>query len=543
MKLFETSFLDGKTYKERFFNTETNQSEYQIIPDLYEYFIPNSTGDFKLITDQNLKLKRLEGNSKQSRDQIGVTSPIYKNIRDNYWKSGDYNLNPRILYLDIETRALGAPDPENAPEQITLIQMLDSKNLEMYVLGLRPWEPESDYPLDYNVKYLNCKDEVQLLEAFLKVFKALDPLIIYAWNGEGFDYPYLYNRLKKLGLNPNKLSNYGTVKLDTKLDKNNHVENYILKSPGHYFLDLMRVYQKFVSDPQTSYALDNIAEVEVHSNKIDHSEFPTFDSFYTGEHYTISDTPFTERIRESIRQRMILRKTLKDPKEIKENESGILKDINFQFVYYGIRDVVLLKKIDDKRNLTKIISNSARTMGVLFNDALSTVKPWSCYISNVAFFEKLAMPKKEDFDSVSFEGAYVRDPVRGRHKWVMNFDVNSMYPQYSIAGFGMSPETLIPIAKLPVELREYILKYFKDKTDNEILEIPQEVFDNIDPILKKYNISLCTNGVCFDKSKMGIIPRLVNQIYDQRKKDKKTMHKYEQQLVKIDQILKDIEKS
>ena len=125
----------------------------------------------------------------------------------------------------------------------------------------------------------------------------------------------------------------------------------------------------------------------------------------------------------------------------------------------------------------------------------------------------------------------------------MNFDVNSMYPQYSIAGFGMSPETLIPIAKLPVELREYILKYFKDKTDNEILEIPQEVFDNIDPILKKYNISLCTNGVCFDKSKMGIIPRLVNQIYDQRKKDKKTMHKYEQQLVKIDQILKDIEKS
>ena len=71
--------------------------------------------------------------------------------------------------------------------------MLDSKNLEMYVLGLRPWEPESDYPLDYNVKYLNCKDEVQLLEAFLKVFKALDPLIIYAWNGEGFDYPYLYN--------------------------------------------------------------------------------------------------------------------------------------------------------------------------------------------------------------------------------------------------------------------------------------------------------------------------------------------------------------
>ena len=539
MKLFETSFFDGKSYRERFFNTETNHSEYQIIPDLYEYFIPNSTGDFRLITDQNLRLKRLEGNSKQSRDQIGVTNPIYKNIRDNYWKSGDYNLNPRILYLDIETRAVGAPDPENAPEQIILIQLLDSKNLEMYVLGLRPWKPESDYPLEYNVKYLYCKDEVQLLESFLKIFKALDPLIIYAWNGEGFDYPYLYNRIKKLGLNPNKLSNYGTVKLDVKLDKKNHVENYILKSQGHYFLDLMRVYKNFITDPRTSYSLDSIAEVEVHENKIEHDEFPTFDSFYTGEFYDIAETPFTERIRESIRQRMILRKTLKDPKEFQTNESNIIKDINFQFVYYGIRDVVLLKKIDDKLNFSKIISNSAKMMGVLFDDALSTVKPWSCYISNVAFLEKQAMPKREEIDLVPYVGAYVKEPVRGRHKWVMNFDVNSMYPQYSIAGFGMSPETLIPKAKMPPELREIVLKYFTDKTDEQILDIPQEVFDNIIPILKKYNISLCTNGVAFKKDIIGIIPRLVNQIYDQRKKDKKTMHKYEKQLVAIEQAIKE----
>ena len=301
----------------------------------------------------------------------------------------------------------------------------------------------------------------------------------------------------------------------------------------------MRVYKNFITDPRTSYSLDSIAEVEVHENKIEHDEFPTFDSFYTGEFYDIAETPFTERIRESIRQRMILRKTLKDPKEFQTNESNIIKDINFQFVYYGIRDVVLLKKIDDKLNFSKIISNSAKMMGVLFDDALSTVKPWSCYISNVAFLEKQAMPKREEIDLVPYVGAYVKEPVRGRHKWVMNFDVNSMYPQYSIAGFGMSPETLIPKAKMPPELREIVLKYFTDKTDEQILDIPQEVFDNIIPILKKYNISLCTNGVAFKKDIIGIIPRLVNQIYDQRKKDKKTMHKYEKQLVAIEQAIKE----
>ena len=55
---------------------------------------------------------------------------------------------------------------------------------------------------------------IVLMQNFLKIFKVMNPLIIYAWNGEGFDFPYLYYRLKKLGLDPNGLSNYGTVRVD-----------------------------------------------------------------------------------------------------------------------------------------------------------------------------------------------------------------------------------------------------------------------------------------------------------------------------------------
>lgn len=540
MRLFETTFRDGYDYFERYFNTETNKSESHKIDSKYEYFVPYSFGEYKLITDQNLRLTRLEGTSKQAKDQMGVIQPVYKHIRDTYWKNGTYNLSPRIAYLDIETRAKGEPDPLNAPEQITLIQVLDSKTNQAIVLGLRPWEPEEDYKLECDVKYVHCQDEISLLETFVKVFKAINPVVVYAWNGDGFDFPYLYNRMKNLGLNPNDLSNYGSVKLDIVEDPKTHRNCFKLNSPGHHFLDLMEVYKRFVLSPRASYALDSIAEVELNSHKVDHSEFPTFDSFYTGEAYTISDKPYSERIREQIRQRYIKKNSLTEgTQEYNENMSLLLKDINFQFVYYGVIDIVLLKKIDEKRNLSKIIVNISKTMGVNYKDVLGTVKPWSQYISNVALKESLVMPRIEQIEATQYEGAFVRHPVKGKHKWVLNFDVNSMYPQFSIAGFGMSPENLVPMAKLPMELRDLIQRYFANKSDQEILDIPETVWNEVTPILVKHNLCLTANGTCYKRDSVGIIPRLVNQIYDGRKLDKKEMFKYEQKEVEIEKVLEE----
>lgn len=540
MRLFETTFRDGYDYFERYFNTETNKSESHKIDSKYEYFVPYSFGEYKLITDQNLRLTRLEGTAKQAKDQMGVIQPVYKHIRDTYWKNGTYNLSPRIAYLDIETRAKGEPDPLNAPEQITLIQVLDSKTNQAIVLGLRPWEPEEDYKLECNVKYVHCQDEISLLETFVKVFRAINPVVVYAWNGDGFDFPYLYNRMKNLGLNPNDLSNYGSVKLDIVEDPKTHRNCFKLNSPGHHFLDLMEVYKRFVLSPRASYALDSIAEVELNSHKVDHSEFPTFDSFYTGEAYTISDKPYSERIREQIRQRYIKKNSLTEgTQEYNENMSLLLKDINFQFVYYGVIDIVLLKKIDEKRNLSKIIVNISKTMGVNYKDVLGTVKPWSQYISNVALKEGLVMPRIEQVEATQYEGAFVRHPVKGKHKWVLNFDVNSMYPQFSIAGFGMSPENLVPMAKLPMELRDLIQRYFANKSDQEILDIPETVWDEVTPILVKHNLCLTANGTCYRRDTVGIIPRLVNQIYDGRKLDKKEMFKYEQKEVEIEKTIEE----
>jgi len=586
---FETAWFNKDDFKYcvRLFDENTNKSVSKEIGSQYEYFVEDTNGEYCTLID-NIKVRKCYGKSKDAQNHYGVSSPIYHHIRDNYWNNNLYNKTPRVWYLDIETRALGAIDPHNAPYPIVLIQILDSFLKTMIVLGLRDWNADSDYKLDYPVKYIKFDSETELLKGYLKIFKTLNPLIVYAWNGVNFDFPYIYNRLNNLGLNGQSMSNYGAV--DSFINKQGEAT---FKANGHCYYDLIDVYKFFVKAPRSSYSLDYISKVEVKANKIEHPEFNTFDSFYTGEKYTISDEPYKEKYRELIRQGMIKRKNLKARQasekidlsnEITQNEKELIYNINFQFVYYGIVDVILLKKIDDKLNFTNQIVMIAQMMGILPSEVLATIKPWSQYLSNVVLQDKKVMPKKvesDDFDlnfvcydtqqkvmqyladhnlprrqkmnlsilsqdkklmktvdgELSLIGGYVMPPEKGKHKWVVNFDVNSMYPMLAMASFNMSPETYVPQEKLPNDLKILVNKYFSGQKDVDKLNVDPKILNQITTLLKKYNLSMAINGACFKRDKQGVIPRLVTDIYANRKKDKKMKQRYEAKKVLINKIL------
>src|SRR5574344_83949 len=501
------------------------------VPSQFEYYVQHNTGTYKYILDQNISLLKRLGTFKDAKDQYGVVNPIYRYIRDNYWGKG-YNLSPRIWHLDIETRADGSfPKPELAEKQITLIQIFDNKLETMIIFGLRDFEMENGYELPYKVKYIKCMDEIDLLSKYLAVFKKLDPLIIHAWNGLGFDYPYIHNRLKNLGMDPNLMSNYGKVEYSANTDNKTQKLMFNFSAHGHYYIDMLDAYKKFTPGIKSSYALDFISKIELGEGKVNHNEFTTFDSFYTGDSYQISNTPYDDKVREEIRQLKI-----KERNNENYDKDRLLKLLQFQFVYYGIKDVHLLKRLDDKINLTNIMSGMAQKMGCTIDDTMGTIKPWSAYISNVCYTMNLAFPPKQDYEKNMLKGGFVREPIMGRHKWVLSFDFNSMYPM-NMVGFNMSPETYVPLAKCPSDLRDLIMKYFNSQDEDKALDVSQDVWNKVTPLLQKYNYSMGINGALFDKSKEGIIPNLVWDIYTQRKKDKKTMLKYEKQKEIIQKII------
>ena len=499
MNKFEATWRDGYQMFERTYDTNLNRSVKKPINLPYEWFEQSSKGLYTYILDDSIKLEKKQGSAKNGREHYGFCDPMYRNIRDNYWnKDGGYNTEPTIWYLDIETRvgtcSTGFPVPEKAAEPISLFQIYDSVQQTMIVLGVREWEKQNEYTFDYPVKYIKCDDEIHLIDTFLNIFKKLDPLVIYAWNGSGFDFPYIYNRIKNLGMDTTRLSNYGKTTYSEYVFQGR--TEFKFRSDGHFFIDLMEVYKKFIFTPTSSYSLDNIASVELGQNKVDHSQYSTFDDFYTKGHD--------------------------------------------EFVYYGIIDTYLIKRLDDKLNFTVLMSMIAEKMGVQLSDSLGTVKPWSQYILNRSLLNHQVMPPKTEHPDPHVVGGYVRDPNKGKHKWVVSADVNSMYPLLGMVGFNMSPETYVPKHKLPTELRDIVLQYFNDQNEEKLLDLPEDVWEATIKSLETNNLALGINGAVFDKSNVGLIPELVQDIYDGRKKAKKTMFLYEQKKILIKEVMKEM---
>ena len=62
--------------------------------------------------------------------------------------------------------------------------------------------------------------------------------------------------------------------------------------------------------------------------------------------------------------------------------------------------------------------------------------------------KNIVIPQKtKSVKPEKFEGAYVKDPQVGMHKWVMSFDLNSLYP-HLIMQYNISPETLVSQEKV-----------------------------------------------------------------------------------------------
>ena len=536
MKLFESTWYEDYVYYERYFDTKLNKSIKKRIDLTHEWYEPRSNGLYSFVLDDSLKLEKKQGsNSKNARDKFGYVDPMYRNIRDNYWNKDAYNKNARTWYLDIETRvgvnSTGFPVPNKALEQITLIQFYDSVEDVMFVLGLRDWKHRADYEFDYEVKYVKCNNEVHLLEVFLGIFKKLDPLVIYAWAGSGFDFPYIYNRLKRIGLDPNKLSNYGNVKLSAN-EYQGRTE-YKLVSNGHYFIDMMDVYKKFTFKPVASYSLDTISNLELGENKVPHTEYAAFDDFYTGK-YIIPENP-TEIQKNSKIYKAAIAGDWDEVKELAHSE----------FVYYGAHDAYLMKLIDDNRNLSILLGMIAEKMGVQLSDSMGTVKPWARYIANKLMQENKVMPPDVKSDDPHVVGGYVRNCTKGKHRWVLSADVNSMYPMLGMVGFNMSPETFVPKSKLPDDLKDIILSHWSrfNVNTSEIFDVSPENKKITSELLNKYNYSMGANGAIFNKDKIGLVPTMIQDIYKTRKQAKKTQFKYEQRKVLIGELIKSREQS
>jgi len=164
-----------------------------------------------------------------------------------------------------------------------------------------------------------------------------------------------------------------------------------------------------------------------------------------------------------------------------------------KFIDYNIKDSYLVHKLDKNLDFISLACMIAYTAGTNYIDSFGTVGVWNSMIYRALADMDIVPPPFHQKDATAYEGGYVKDPQVGAHKWVCSFDLNSLYPNIIIQ-YNMSPETI---------------------TD-KISDV------NVDILLKDpanrgtSDTSMAAHGVHFSNEHVGILPRLIDQLYKQR---------------------------
>ena len=397
----------------------------------------------------------------------------YAFIADNHKGLIDWNIEElSIVIIDIEVGSEnGFPDPYKAQEPITAIAVRQL-NGGTTVYGCGHYDNN-----DETVSYVRCQDEIDLCKKFLNDWQHNYPDVVTGWNTEGFDIPYLVNRFTKLfgEKEARKLSPWEVINERVYNFKGSEKKSYDIFGIGQ--LDYIELYKWYAPNgkSQESYKLDNIASVELGENKISYDEYDTLHQLYR---------------------------------------------LNYQkFIEYNIKDVELILKLEEKLKLIQLALTMAYDTKCNYSDVFAQTRMWDALIYNHLLEQKIIVPPKEvSHKGEAFEGAYVKEPQVGNHDWVASFDLNSLYP-HLIQMYNISPETLISVSDQTEEMRKVI----RDGVNvDKLLEMKVDTS-------KISDVILTPNGQYFRKDVQGFLPKMMEEMYEDRKKFKKLMLKAEQE--------------
>lgn len=301
----------------------------------------------------------------------------------------------RIWYLDIEClhEGEGFPSAKEAKKMITVIGWYDSMAKEYR--QLTPTVGKLD--TDGRTHVTGVFSEEEMLRIFVREMHEKRPDIILAWNGSEFDYPYILNRMRRLGIDMKMMS----PMLEVQVDEN--------KIRGITLFDSLKGYKKLVLEGRESYKLDFIGSYELDMPKLDYG----------------------------------------DTDDLWKNDLPKLLE-------YNRRDIEIMVALDKKFGMMEFYDEVRRMSHSTFDDILMNSRIIDFYILDYCKKHSLILPtrNKDDEEVDPFEGALVLEPIKGLHENVVVGDLKSLYPSIIVSA-NMSPETIIPAGtQITEELKE-----------------------------------------------------------------------------------------
>lgn len=463
----------------------------------YYFFVQDEDGEYEDIHGNKLQKLEFE-DSKSMRDtaerfrQSGERvyesdiSAEYKALSKHYYGKDTGKLNTTFFDIEVDfDKTKGFAGPENPYAPINAVALYHQHTDTMRVYAVPPpgqsWELK-DIPEDIRnaVDVILCVNEKQLLRHLLEEFEDSD--IISGWNSEGYDVPYVYERLKRvLGESAaEKLSFEHARKPRYKeIEDTYGAARQKLEIFGRVHIDYLKLFMKFEPGERDSWSLEAVAEDELNGM---------------------------------------------DKLEYEGSLADLYRNDFVHFMRYNVRDCEILKGLEELKGYMVLAIMLSHMDAARIEDVLGTIKITESAIVNYCHYTlgKRVPDTNRDINPSEgkFGGAFVLPPMWGLHDWLASIDVTSLYPS-AMRTVNISPDTLVG------QFINYSDDYEKLRrksgtitarfVDNSEQEMSAEEWGDF---LREHKYSVSGYGTIFDQSKQGFIPALLTMWFAERKRYK-----------------------
>lgn len=484
--MYQSTYYCHKTYKTFLRDDVKGWLELDYKPQLYKR---NKEGEFPVLTGgycspYNGKFDK--GNPNILEQDLNKELAL---LRDLYYKEDDKLPSwHNYVYLDIEIEMGGKLTIEyikEAPMPLTSIALID-KTTKTKICFIVDKSGEIKEIQEEGKLIIPCKSEKELIYKFLDKWEELDPTIAVSWNGEYFDIPYLYFRMKQI-IGEEETLRLSPIRKINIQDYNPNVLSVRLGGINH--LDYLLLHKKYITKQEPSYKLGNIGDKYVNLGKIE----------YEG------------------------------------NLNQLFKRDKQEFINYNLRDVEIIEALEDKLKfieLTILISHICNTPydQIYYNTVLGEGA-----ILKYLKREGIVSPNKPTTTNPNrkgmeetYAGGYLLDPIPGLYEDVIDLDFTSLYPSI-IKSLNIGIETLVGRIQVPSNYeQEHSLEKLKERDKNEeviIQKLNKETYklssskiklDQLIEIIEENKYTISASGAIFSTDEQSITAKVLEFWFGKR---------------------------
>lgn len=453
--------------------TDESDKPYICFPyDPYAYVIDPKG---KYVTMNGLKVSKVKSWSREAEKDGLVfehdVPPTTRVLIDRYYQSDDVSVDHTILFFDIEVeKGKKYSKPCDAFNPITSIAYYDNKSGEYVCLLYDKTGTLSSKQIDH-ISLKVFRTEVGMLSYFLKEWERIGPSIVTGWHSEGFDIPYLYNRIKRI-ISYSDAARLSPIKIAYA---ESYKGQYKIKIAGVNSMDYLELYKKFTYNEEASYTLEAISQKELKRGKVKYSG--SLDDLYRD-------------------------------------------DIN-AFVYYNVNDVELIVDMDKKLDFIAIAQGICHVGHVPYEDISMSSRYLDGAILTYGKRENMVIigRSSKEKNTEEAEGAYVKLPAPGLRRFVYDLDLEAEYPN-NIITCNISPETKwgkitnwnsTEFAK--GQNKKYSIKRFKNRSipDEFSFDMDPEYYESEDirQFMDNIGLSVSATGILYKTDVQGLLPTIL----------------------------------